>query len=191
MFKRIFLLTVLLGLLTQATAQAAISLQLDPPGGAISGLPGATVGWGFSLSNTENYLVVTSADFESATAGGTFTDFISSPDNFFVIGPELAGSNVWAQTYDEARQTGLGSFTIDSTVAPGSVAYGNIVLTYDLFSLSPLNSLFNPDTDTLSNGNILTANASVAAVVPLPAAVWLFGSALLGILGISKRHNWV
>ena len=191
MFKRVFLLTILLGLLSQATAQAAIVFQLDPSNGALSGLAGSTVGWGFTLSNTENYLVVTSAAFEPATALGTFTDFISKPDNFFVVGPGLGTSTVWAQSFDAAAQTGIGSFAISPGAAPGDVAYGNIVLTYDLFSKNPLNSLFNPDTDTLSNGNMLIANASVevaGAVVPLPASVWLFGSAL-GALGFFERRR--
>ncbi|MGB5717515.1 MAG: VPLPA-CTERM sorting domain-containing protein [Gammaproteobacteria bacterium] len=28
-----------------------------------------------------------------------------------------------------------------------------------------------------------------AAVVPLPAAVWLFGSGLLGLIGIARRRS--
>ncbi|MBY0484005.1 hypothetical protein, partial [Nitrosomonas sp.] len=40
-------------------------------------------------------------------------------------------------------------------------------LTYDLFSRSPLDANFNPDTDTLSNGNVLSATASVT-VSPVP-----------------------
>ena len=188
MLKRLLLLSALVGILFHATAQAATVLQLDPLGGAISGLPGSTIGWGFSLSNTENYLVVTSAAFESATTLGTFTDFISA-SNFFVVGPAPSASTVWAQTFNASTQTGIGSFTINPGAAPGSVANGQIVLSYDLFSRSPLDALFNPDTDTLSNGNLVTANASVTTVVPLPAAVWLFGSALVGLVGFGRRRQ--
>jgi hypothetical protein len=28
-----------------------------------------------------------------------------------------------------------------------------------------------------------------AAIVPLPAAVWLFGSGLLGLIGMARRKN--
>jgi len=186
MLKRLLLLSAILSILFATTTQAATVLQLEPMGGAISGLPGSTIGCGFNLSNTENYLVVTSAAFESATTLGTFTDFISA-SNFFVVGPAPNASTVWAQTFNATTQTGIGSFTIDPGAAWGSVASGQIVLSYDLFSRSPVDALFNPDTDTLSNGNLLTASASVT-VVPLPAAVWLFGSALVGLAGFARRR---
>ncbi len=47
---------------------------------------------------------------------------------------------------------------------------------------------FNP---WASNGNIINpdfVNATVQ-VVPVPAAIWLFGSGLIGLLGLSKRKT--
>lgn len=188
MLNRILFLCALLTILT--TAQAATLLQLNPLNGAISGAPGELKGWGFSLSNDKNFLVVTSATFASPTNLGSFTDFISA-SNFFVVGPARNGSTVWAQSFDATTQTGIGSFAINADATPGSIAYGQIVLTYDLFSRSPLDVLFNPITDTLSNGNIVSANASVEALapVPLPASVWLFSSALLGVFSIARRKQ--
>jgi hypothetical protein len=188
MLKQLLLCSALVGLLSYPTAQAATVLQLDPLGGAISGLPGSTVGWGFNLSNNENFLVVTSAAFEAATELGTFTDLISVPDNFFVVGPALGGSTVWTQSFNAATQTGIGSFAIDAGAALGSVAFGTITLTYDLFSRSPLDPLFSPDTDTLSNGNLLTANASVAVPIPEPQT-WAMLLAGIGLLGWSLRRG--
>lgn len=190
MFKRILSLTIFLGLISLHMAHASVSLQLDPPGGDLSGASGASVGWGFSLSNTENYLVVTSASFEPATPLGTFTDYISAPENFFVVGPGLGASKTWTQSFDASEHTGIGSFVISASATPSTSASGEIVISYDLFSRSPLNPNFNPDTDTLSNGNVLTANASVSTIVPLPTAAWLFGSAMIGGFGISKRSRW-
>ena len=181
MLKRLFLFSALMGMLFSITAQAAPTLQLDPPGGAISGSPGSTIGWGFSLSNTENYLVVTSAAFESAATLGTFTDFISAA-NFFVVGPAPSASTVWAQPFDATMQLGIGSFAIDPGTPLGSVASGQIVLTYDLFSRSPLDTLFNPDTDTLANGNVLTAFSSISAVPePETWSIMLTGVVVLGL----------
>jgi hypothetical protein len=180
MLKQLYCLCAIFGAFLSAAAQAAPTLQLDPSDRAVVGAPGTTVGWGFSLTNLENYLVVTSASFEVGTAQGTFTDFISAA-NFFVVGPASSGSTVWAQPFNDAMQLGIGSFLIDPSVAAGSVVSGQIVLTYDLYSRSPLDDMFNPDTDTLANGNMLTAFASVSAVPePETWSLMLAGIALLG-----------
>ena len=169
-------------------SHAATSLQLDPINGSIEGDAGDTVGWGFLLTNTQNYLVVTGAEFQSSSSSGTFTDLISAPDNFFVVGPGFGASTAWGQTFDATSQIGVGSFNIADDATQDTI-YGQIVLTYDLFTRSPFNPLFDPDTDTLSNGNFLTANASIKInTVPLPAAAWLFAAALAG-LGLSGQRR--
>jgi hypothetical protein len=41
-----------------------------------------------------------------------------------------------------------------------------------------------------TNGTLtLTGNSTVTAPVPLPAAVWLFGSGLMGLVGVSRRRK--
>jgi len=193
MLKRLLLLSAFLGTLFCTSLQANTSFQLNPLDGAISGTPGATIGWGFNLSNDENFLVVTSATFETSDSLGTFTDFISTA-NFFVVGPANSGSTVWAQTFNAGMQTGIGSFFINPGAAIGSVASGDMILTYDLFSRSPLDADFNPDIDTLSNGNVLTATASVA-VSPIPEpgtyAMLLAGLGLLGFVTYRRKKTTV
>ncbi len=44
-------------------------------------------------------------------------------------------------------------------------------------------------TFSLSANNVLTFQSANIAAVPLPGAVWLFFSALMGVLGISKRKK--
>ena len=39
------------------------------------------------------------------------------------------------------------------------------------------------------SGNALTFNAANVAAVPLPAAVWLFGAGLMGLLGLNRRKS--
>lgn len=187
MFKRLLFVGALVGGLLGSAAQATAVLTLAPAGGAIAGKPKAEIGWGFNLLNDENFLVVTSASFETAATWGSFTDFISA-SNFFVVGPGSSGSTVWAQKFDAATQTGIGSFVIDAGTPKGSVASGSIVLTYDLFSRSPLDAHFNPDTDTLSNGNLLSAAASVTTAVPEPGT-WLLLLAGIGVLGWKQRQG--
>jgi hypothetical protein len=53
------------------------------------------------------------------------------------------------------------------------------------------NQIAQLGTFSLSSGNILSYSAVGAppAAVPVPAAVWLFGSAMLGMLGFTRRNN--
>ena len=95
-----------------ARLQADINLTLDPVGGALTGSPGQTVGWGFILENTTtNYLLVTSADYVTVTPLGTFTDYISA-FNFIVVGPSPESSSV-TQAFDSGALAGVGAYQID------------------------------------------------------------------------------
>jgi hypothetical protein len=161
MFRQILRLCVLISLQIFSTVQATPLLQLDPLSGEISGLPGTTIGWGFTLSNTENNLLVTRAAFQPSTTSGAFTDFISSPSNDVVVGTGIGASTNWTQPFNAANQSGIGSFAISADAVPGTVLAGQIVLDYDLFTVSPNDPAFNPDTDTLSVGNVLAANTKV------------------------------
>ena len=52
-------------------------LTLNPVGGALSGLPGSTVGSGFTLTNdTGYYLVITGTDIDFSLPLGNFSDLI-------------------------------------------------------------------------------------------------------------------
>ena len=75
--------------------------------------------------------------------------------------------------------TGIGRFTL-SPSATGT-ASGIIVLTYDLYKVSPNDPTFTPD-DEISGGNYLTAGASVhvgSSAVPEPHAFVLLAVGLL------------
>jgi hypothetical protein len=181
-----------------ASAQAVPLLTLMPITGAISGAPGDTIGWGFTISNDTDYLTVTSAQFcldpvvtPACTPPtiGTFTDFISQ-FNFVVVGPAPESTMV-SQSFDATAHTGIGSFTIDTGASAGSTNIGEIVLTYDLFSRSPNDPDFNPDTDTIETNQFLTANASVTVLAPEPATWLLLGSTLagLGVVRVRRRKR--
>jgi hypothetical protein len=166
--------------------QAAPILQLSPPGGALTGAPGQVVGWGFTLTNTSDFLVVTSADYVTATPLGTFTDFISG-FNFIVAGPVPESSTV-SQSFDASSFTGIGSFLIDPGAVAGALSTGVIRLTYDLYSVSPNDPLFDPATDLRSGGLSLDADASVqVSATPEPASWILMGASMAGLV-IGRRR---
>jgi hypothetical protein len=170
--KRIAPMLFLVGLLIPA-AHANTILTVTPS--TISGAPGSTVGWGFTIFNDTNYLVVSSAAFTPASPLGTFTDFIAQ-FNFIVVGPAPEATSV-SHAFNLNALTGIGSYAISSAAPSGSVIAGQIVLSYDLFSRSPNDPNFDPNTDTVSTGNPLSgaAQVNVGSTVPEPASFGLVG----------------
>ena len=180
-------------LLLSPALRAAPLLQLIPSSGALNGTPGATVGWGFTITNNTNFVSVTGSDFcEGAIVSpcphtlGSYTDFIGA-FNFIVVGPAPESPSV-TQAFNLAAMTGVGSFQINTTSHVGDFAAGQIRITYDLFRTSPNDPLFNPITDTLSTGNVLSGPARVN-VTPEPASLGMAGIALLGFAVLKRRLN--
>lgn len=180
-----------------ARADGTPTLTLDPTSGAISGAAGSTIGWGFTLTNTTDFLVVTSSDFcvgvitsPCSDSLGTYTDFIGP--QFQVVGPSPESTS-FVESFNLAAQTGVGSFAINAAAAPGASVTGEIVVTFDLFSVDPNAPTFNPDLDTLSTGDVLTAGASISVpgvtAVPEPKSLLLLGSGLLSLVGIARKRQ--
>jgi len=47
----------------------------------------------------------------------------------------------------------------------------------------------NPDSDANDNFHIMVPGAGGMPIIPIPSAVWLFGSGLLGMIGIARRKK--
>jgi hypothetical protein len=150
-------------------------------GGVIAGSPGATVGWGFTLTNSENYVVISASEFDTTQNGGdgTYSDFIG-PD-FVVVGPANGFGDLPTVTQDFGLNSGVGSFTISPTATIGDIVLGESVLTFDVYSVSPDDPSFNPIVDTLANGLEISAPAKVL-VTPEPPTGLLLLAAGLGLL---------
>ena len=188
-------------MLGPAMAHAGPVLTLSPLSGALLGLPGSVAGWGFTITNPDpNYLLVTSASFcttqvvggitfcnqFASPSLGTFTDYIAQ-FNFIVAGPAPESPSV-SQAFNQNLLTGIGSFAINPGAVPSASFTGRILLTYDLYSRSPNDPLFDPGADLLSNGSTLTAAASVTAS-PEPSAFLVVAAGLAGLRW--RRRNRV
>ncbi len=180
-------------LLLAATAATADTILLLKPGGALTGLPGETVGWGFTITNTNDYLVVVATQFCTGVYGaacenpvGTYTDF--SP--YFLAGP---GSETFSQEFDYEAGAGLGSFRINSGTIPGDFVAGTLFVQYDLYGdpYDGASLIAPPDGEP----RLLSAPASVGvasggpATVPEPSSVVLLAACLLAAALAARRHH--
>jgi hypothetical protein len=183
------LLTIAAGV---SHADSVPTLTVSPAN--LVGPAGSTVGWGFDVTNLgTDFAVITGSAFctgaitsPCSNSLGTYTDFIGS--QFFVVGPSPETNSV-SQSFNNNAQTGFGSFLINLG-ATGSVT-GELVMSYDLFSVDPNATNFDPTLDTTSVGNLLTTTASVAVgtktvATPEPGSLVLLLGGLAGGLLIFK-----
>ena len=182
--------TLLLGLGAAVSLSAGPILILAPPGG-LSGLPGSTVGWGFTITNDADYIEITSSQFCvnpvnfplvcPSPLTGAYTDIISTPPEDIIVGPPgaLDDPSSKTQTFDAIADTGIGSFAIGPGASAGDSDVGQIVLTYNLTDLDPN----DPNAIVLGTDLVLSANTSVTVTgTPEPATAALLAVALLTLM---------
>ncbi len=189
-------LRLVLFLMMSLAATASPSFMLDNPN--LSGAPGDTVGWGFTLTSVpilDGSTVITpwvlitdvSIDLDSGVFPvGVFSAFITLPANYTVIGPDAGGGEVnpWTQPFDNVLQTGIGSYVINDFQSPGDLATGTITLTYNDYRVTP-NDPNITASDNIDTGLTLSVPFSVLVSdqdAPEPGS-WLLVS--LGGLGIA------
>lgn len=133
----------------------------------------ATIG---DINNQTNY---------SASGGSTYFELFSNnfnaghTDNF-----SGHGIGFWNTTGGTE-----GNFQIDVDYISGTQLQGSGTLTG--YTLSDLGLTQTGLWKTLSNGETvsITINGSGISAVPVPAAAWLFGSGLLGLVGMARRKH--
>lgn len=124
--------------------------------------------------------------------GTTFNGtFFSAPWVATTLVTQTGGTFNWAGTSPEQ-----GTFSYSVNLAAGETAFG----TYFTWSVNPnipVVAVFNQDGSAGQGvamqvgpfpGQTPTFQGTVSAV-PVPAAVWLFGSGLLGLVGVARRKK--
>jgi hypothetical protein len=196
---RTFYMAVLGLFIMGLTASAdLITLALTPASGTVSGLPGSTVGWGYSIDNdSSDYLLVANSYFCAGTedplfttcspslGASTYNDFIAN--NSTLIAPGTSG----VESFDAGTNSGVGEYIIDSSATSGETDIGSMAVVYDLFSGDPFT---DPSATQIGGDMDLTAAAEVevtgpTSVVPEPGTLFFLGfafAALLAFDAVSK-----
>jgi len=154
--------------LALGTTQPASGSHSGAPNGSES--PGIDNPWGF-FSNTGMHQTTSSADLISASGNTATVDFSGWDVTWNGIASIPMGAGAWG-----GNAEGVADITCDVDCAPGD----GYILDY---------TATVPVGDPSGFGGVQYAVHLEGAVVPIPAAVWLFGSGLLGLVGIARRKK--
>jgi hypothetical protein len=166
----------------------SITFTVDPVSGDVSGAPGTTVGWGFTIDNTTDDSLFLDGTFfceagEDPVVGpdftcgpnlgaSTYTDIVAS--NTGIIGP-----GVTTQVFDGVSN-GVGAYSIDPLATVGETDSGTLVVLYDLV---------DPSFNDIAQNLELTAAVSVTVTPEPNTALPLAGALLIGAFFIRKRRH--
>jgi len=151
------------------------TFDVIPPSGNVTGAPGATVGWGYSITNNSSseHLVTTALNAGSFLFGTPLSLF-----DFPIVAP---GGNVTENFI--ATTMGLYQETFFSNVPPGSSDTGVFTLSAE-FCGDPT----NPSTCSAASNAMAAYDANVSATtVPEPPTLLSSGTGLFGLLVLMRR----
>lgn len=136
----------------------------------------------FSIVTDSGFIEIPDVDF-SLTA--SYSSFDGGITYTFINGSLTAGTLLSASfgTMDILSLGSTGNFLADVTYTGGSLTGG--------LTSGRIEGLFSNATsgDFSSAFNADSVIAKVGPVVPVPAAVWLFGSGLIGLIGVARRKK--
>lgn len=145
-----------------------------PVGGAVSGPPGSTVGWGYVTTNqsAQNWLVLTAVSADVFLNG--------TPDSSIFNFPTLAPNATISQAYDAVNLIGLFQLTWDPTAPAGFVNSGVFTVSAEWWTGDPLAggqfiSL------AIDQSAAYSAGVTPSATVPEPTSLLLVLPGLWGV----------
>jgi len=135
----------------------------------------------FGLTAGDTITAVGSFD-DSVLSGGSGTiDFSSSSTNSLTI-------YVGTETFTASNDVGFGSGN-----GPSMTLSSNLLTDFNFYALAGNSGApadFSSFFDTFDDLDAMSGTwAGTLTVVPVPAAVWLFGSGLLGLAGVARRRK--
>lgn len=164
-----------------AASLPAATLTLTPD--TISGGPGSTIGWSYSLNNdTADFIVINGVvanGFDPAF--GTFTEFAAS--NFNVVAP----STIFSEAFSLPLLQGFGQFAIAPGATPGSFSTGTFLVGFDRYSSDPQSDGGLGFIDGLGKLEVSFARVDASEPIPEPATLALTGAALVTLLSFRRR----
>jgi hypothetical protein len=189
------------GTLTISSTNGIAGYTEDPNVAALSNMTVQAAGPG-SPTGTESFLLTATLDQLGNVISGSFKldskvwnnwaggniryNGNTDPNGLLSGDLDLFGFNLFANTSGGIQ--GLLEFTFDNasgriaTDTPyGHFSWGGIIMHLDSSTLLNTSSLLTTNWTGSGHGDVF---------VPIPAAVWLFGSGFLALVGVARRKFW-
>ena len=170
--KRLIVAVAAFTAVASADVLPTVAFTLDPPNGYLAGAAGTSVGWGYTISSTSNFVFIESFSFDEASPVGAFSQPGVPAD------AATGGSPIIVPWLLDT--SGL-QYDIDAGALVGAATEGVMTLTYDVYSDAGQDNLIDGGSgltvNAQFNGQDVTAEVFVkgpAATVPEPGAFTLF-----------------
>ena len=169
-----------------ANVFSGITVDYDTDPGEPNGIEGALDFIGTSVNPSAYFDTDTNNPYD---VDASVTGFIEESTQFLNIAPSVITFDVFQGEFDNPLGTllefsavtvGLGELALTVTGGAAAAYFTSGTL---LFDETIVDGVFTDPNFTL------TMTATPVSAVPVPAAVWLFGSGLLGMVGIARRRK--
>jgi hypothetical protein len=146
--------------------------------------------WGiFSSASGATNLGTTQLGTFQGFLGGIQND-LTQPVDGLSLKPLLTATEASTGTsYSTAAQNKYGLVASNDVSPLGSTAITLYGMTGDNSTTTAVQSYILGTVSLATNGTLQFSKNGGTSPVPLPAAVWLFGSGLLGLVGVSRRRK--
>ena len=189
---QVLLITIGMAVLFASRPMLADGIDLTLlPGSDISGAPGSTVGWGYTITNDTSDWIATMSISATGFTNGTPNAIFDLP----AVAPDSSVTELFtlgATASCAVPPCGLYSFTWDATASVGTVNSGVFTVGSDFYSGDPS----DPSSTDLgvapdaSAAYSVTATAPVATPEPTSLILLLTGLGLGGALRVSRRKSF-